>query len=69
MKMGDSNEEIELASKPQTPKKKTLEGKTIGQYLLGKSIGEGTFGKVKLGTHVLTKEKVNLLFNESVRLL
>jgi len=25
---------------------------------LGKSIGEGTFGKVKLGTHIITNEKV-----------
>ena len=30
----------------------------IGQYILGKSIGEGTFGKVKIGTHITTKEKV-----------
>eukprot|EP00929_Paragymnodinium_shiwhaense_P079133 TRINITY_DN41144_c0_g2_i3.p1 TRINITY_DN41144_c0_g2~~TRINITY_DN41144_c0_g2_i3.p1 ORF type:complete len:554 (-),score=95.47 TRINITY_DN41144_c0_g2_i3:6-1667(-) len=29
-----------------------------GQYLLGKTIGEGTFGKVKLGTHILTGERV-----------
>ena len=28
--------------------------------LLEKSIGEGTFGKVKLGTHQITNEKVNL---------
>lgn len=27
-------------------------------YDLGRTIGEGTFGKVKLGTHILTKEKV-----------
>ena len=25
---------------------------------LGKSIGEGTFGKVRLATHILTEEKV-----------
>ena len=25
---------------------------------MGKSIGEGTFGKVKLGTHIPTGEKV-----------
>ncbi len=25
---------------------------------LGKTIGEGTFGKVKVGTHILTGEKV-----------
>ena len=30
----------------------------IGQYILGKTIGEGTFGKVKIGTHLLTKTKV-----------
>ena len=34
----------------------------IGQYLLGKTIGEGTFGKVKLGTHILTGEKVSEKF-------
>jgi serine/threonine protein kinase len=28
--------------------------KKIGYYLLGKTIGEGTFGKVKLATHTLT---------------
>ena len=32
--------------------------KTMGYYILGKTIGEGTFGKVRLGTHVLTGEKV-----------
>jgi 5'-AMP-activated protein kinase catalytic alpha subunit len=32
--------------------------KKIGQYILGKSIGEGTFGKVKQGMHILTGEKV-----------
>ena len=28
----------------------------------GKTIGEGTFGKVKLGTHLLTGEKVQFCF-------
>lgn len=32
--------------------------KKIGYYLIGKTIGEGTFGKVKLGTHTLTGERV-----------
>jgi serine/threonine protein kinase len=31
----------------------------VGDYLLGKTIGEGTFGKVKLGTHIPTGEKVS----------
>jgi len=30
---------------------------SAGHYILGKTIGEGTFGKVKLGTHILTGEK------------
>jgi serine/threonine protein kinase len=32
--------------------------RSIGHYIIGKNIGEGTFGKVKLGTHILTGEKV-----------
>jgi hypothetical protein len=35
----------------------------VGHYILGKSLGEGTFGKVKLGTHILTGEKVSLFSN------
>jgi hypothetical protein len=30
----------------------------IGNYSLEKTIGEGTFGKVKLGYHIPTGEKV-----------
>ncbi len=30
----------------------------VGQYMLGKTIGEGTFGKVKLAVHMPTGEKV-----------
>jgi serine/threonine protein kinase len=37
---------------------KTEKTKSIGHYIIGKAIGEGTFGKVKLGTHILTGEKV-----------
>ena len=32
----------------------------VGQYILGKSIGEGTFGKVKLAGHITTNEKVTI---------
>jgi len=32
--------------------------KRIGNYELGKNIGEGNFAKVKIATHVLTKEQV-----------
>merc|ERR1719504_455966 len=42
---------------------------SIGQYIIGKSIGEGTFGKVKLGTHVLTGEKVAVKILEKERIV
>ena len=47
-------------AKNQRTNKKNRENKSksIGHYLIGKTIGEGTFGKVKLGTHNLTGEKV-----------
>jgi hypothetical protein len=28
------------------------------QFILGKTIGQGTFGKVKIATHITTGEKV-----------
>ena len=37
-----------------------MTSKNIGQFILGEKIGEGTFGKVRLGTHILTGEKVTL---------
>lgn len=43
---------------PQSKSKKHEKTKSIGHYIIGKSIGQGTFGKVKLGTHILTGEKV-----------
>ena len=30
---------------------------------LGKTLGKGTFGKVKLGTHLITKEKVLIVID------
>ncbi|XP_032219380.2 serine/threonine-protein kinase MARK2 isoform X3 [Nematostella vectensis] len=38
--------------------KRFLKCKRVGNYLLGKTIGEGSFAKVKQGFHVLTGEKV-----------
>jgi serine/threonine protein kinase len=42
--------------------------KIIGHYILGKTIGEGTFGKVKLGQHTLTTEKVAVKILEKERI-
>ena len=30
----------------------------IGQYIIGKKIGMGAFGSVKMATHILTGERV-----------
>ena len=40
-------------------KKPPNKSRCIGHYMIGKNIGEGTFGKVKAGTHNITGEKVS----------
>lgn len=42
--------------------------KNIGHYLLGRTIGQGTFGKVKLGTHIPTGEKVAIKILEKEKI-
>jgi len=41
-------------------KKPPGKNRCIGHYMIGKNIGEGTFGKVKAGTHNVTGEKVSV---------
>lgn len=41
----------------------------IGQYILGKTIGEGTFGKVKIGMHILTKARVAVKILEKCKIV
>ena len=53
---------------PEIPKKINIKRRMIGNYLIEKSIGEGTFGKVKLGTHTLTGEKVAIKILEKERI-
>jgi serine/threonine protein kinase len=40
----------------------------VGQYMLGKTIGEGTFGKVKLAVHMPSGEKVAVKILEKSRI-
>ena len=42
---------------------------SIGNYLLGRDLGKGTFGKVKVGTHVLSGEKVAVKILEKDKIL
>lgn len=48
------------ASQPANGKKPGGKSRCIGHYMIGKNIGEGTFGKVKAGTHNVTGEKVSV---------
>ena len=41
----------------------------IGDYSISKTIGEGTFGKVKIGYHKLTCEKVAIKILEKKRII
>lgn len=34
--------------------------KILGDFLIGRTLGEGTFGKVKLGTHLISHHEVML---------
>lgn len=42
--------------------------KVIGSYMLGKTIGEGTFGKVKIAVHAPTGERVAVKILEKSRI-
>lgn len=66
-------------SLPNVPSKNGLKipdsAKKIGNYILGKiwinagkSIGSGTFGKVHLGIHILTGEKVAVKIIEKAKI-
>lgn len=46
------------SSSPLTTSLSSLSGNKIGNYILGETLGKGTFGKVKLGEHQFIKHKV-----------
>nr|XP_006811871.1 PREDICTED: SNF1-like protein kinase ssp2-like [Saccoglossus kowalevskii] len=51
-------EEDILHTSRRTSAGKTYKKKKVGNYILGETIGSGSFAKVRLGTHILTDEKV-----------
>jgi serine/threonine protein kinase len=62
----NNEDEREIEIKKENNEKEKNEEKEeiiLDNYILGKTIGEGTFGKVKLGIHKLTGEKVNYKYN------
>jgi serine/threonine protein kinase len=44
-------------------KDKVNENDILGDFIIGETLGKGTFGKVKLGIHKITGEKV---FNKNI---
>jgi hypothetical protein len=56
-KESQSLEAVKMSDRSNSKK----EPKKVGHYALCTSVGEGTFGKVKLGNHILTGEKVRFL--------
>jgi 5'-AMP-activated protein kinase catalytic alpha subunit len=54
----DSGSEKSQEDKDGSPSKSKSKHKRIGDYIIGRSIGKGTFGKVKKGVHTKTGEKV-----------
>ena len=49
---------VEAPAEEEQQKEKNEEGKKIGGFIIGKTKGKGTFGKVKQGTHIVTGDKV-----------
>jgi len=50
--------ELSTAKTATSSKPNPNANRTIGHYVVGRSLGQGTFGKVRLGTHLITGEKV-----------
>ncbi|CAD8060418.1 unnamed protein product [Paramecium sonneborni] len=44
------------------------QNKSIGQYIFSRTLGQGTFGKVKLATHIQTGEKVAIKILEKQKI-
>ncbi|TNJ28005.1 Kinase, CAMK CAMKL [Giardia muris] len=57
---------VESAKSPSSttatpePEGKKIRVKRVGNYIIGKSIGEGSFSKVRIGTHIPTGERIAL---------
>ena len=64
----DTSQKIKMDKEKKSSKGLNIRKRIIGNYHVGKSIGEGTFGKVKMGTHTLTGEKVAIKILEKERI-
>ena len=60
---------IDISEMLDESKKKKEEEYKIGNYLVKKTLGQGTFGKVKLGIYLPTQEKVAIKILEKDRIV
>jgi len=60
--ISDGDRRSDMSTKPQLLKSVSIfpHRKQVGAYLIGRTIGEGSFAKVKEGIHILTGEKVDI---------
>ncbi|EAS00862.2 Serine/Threonine kinase domain protein (macronuclear) [Tetrahymena thermophila SB210] len=63
MSQQSSKDQQQMNSRSTINKKKY-----IGHYIIGETLGEGTFGKVKVATHILTGEKVAIKILEKEKI-
>ena len=70
-KMKNSNQVIEVDKEKEIKIKKSLtKGKILGgQFIIGEEIGKGTFGVVRIATHIITGEKVavKMLYKSKIK--
>jgi 5'-AMP-activated protein kinase catalytic alpha subunit len=59
----------ETSSDNAYSRRASSQSKNIGHFILKEKLGEGTFGKVRLGTHILTGEKVAVKILEKNKIL
>ena len=53
----------------EQPKKNAMRGKIVGNYILGRDLGKGTFGEDMVGSHSLTGEKVAIKILEKEKII
>ena len=63
--MSENENELVFQSKTERDRslsnqRKNSEKDILKDYIIGETLGKGTFGKVKLGRHKITGEKVNI---------
>ena len=55
-----------IMKSPDSKEESDIRKKKVGNYLLGKTLGEGSFAKVREGLHIISREKVSTPKNSHV---